>query len=247
LSLQPAEPRDKGQDRIPTENRQVIVSHANRFIFFHNPKCAGTSFREALQPYHDDAFTFWGIFYSPYFRNRIDHTHLRLWEMQAQFPQVFGCAETYNSVIFVRSPYARFLSAVNEHVKNYQPQINLAAMTPEQRVEVVETFIRRGLTIARIMTDWRFIHFSPQLWYLRFGDRTIPRHVIPMGSDDAFVREGLSLLGLPGLVVPHHNPSPIDLTPALASPVVAGFVREFYADDFAYLRADERLAPLAAA
>jgi hypothetical protein len=225
----------------------VIVSHANRFIFFHNPKCAGTSFRDTLKPYHDDSFTFWGIFYAPYFRNHIDHTHLRLWEMQAQFPQVFACAERYNSVIFVRSPYARFLSAVNEHIKKFQPQINLASMTPEQHINVVEAFVRQVLTIARITTDWRFIHFSPQYWYLRLGDRAIPRHVIPMGSDDSFTREALSLLGLPNLPVPRHNPSPIDLTPVLASPVVSGFVKEFYAEDFAYLRAHERLAALATA
>lgn len=112
----------------------MIISHAHRFIFFHNPKCAGTSFRDALQPYHDDAFTFWGIFYAPYFRNHIDHTHLRLWEMQAQFPAVFACTACYNSVIFVRNPYARFLAAVNEHFKKFQPQIDLAAMTSPQRV-----------------------------------------------------------------------------------------------------------------
>jgi hypothetical protein len=225
----------------------VIVSHANRFIFFHNPKCAGCSFREVLQPYHDDGFTFWGIHYAPYFKNRIDHTHLRLWEMQAQFPQIFRCAESYNSVIFVRNPFARFLSAVNEHIKNYQQQIKLAEMTPAQRVEVVEAFIRQGLTIARITTDWRYIHFSPQLWYLRFGDRTIPRHIIPIGADGAFAREALAVLGLPELPMPHRNPSPVDLKAALASPVVTEFVHAFYADDFAYLRANERLAPLAAA
>jgi hypothetical protein len=223
----------------------VIVSHTNRFIFFHNPKCAGTSFRDTLKPYHDDQFTFWGIFYASYFKNHIDHTHLRLWELHAQFPRLFACTETYNSVIFVRNPYARFLSGVNEHIKKFQPQINLAAMTPQQRVDVVTAFIRRVLTIARITTDWRFIHFSPQIWYLRLGDRVIPRHVIPMGSDDSFVREALSALGLPDSPVPRHNPSTIDLTPALASPDVSGFIREFYADDFAYLRTHERLAALA--
>jgi hypothetical protein len=226
------------------ERFQVIVSHASRFIFFHNPKCAGTSFRDMLKPYHDDPFTFWGIFHAPYFRNHIDHTHLRLWEMQAQFPRIFACVERYNSVIFVRDPYARFLSAVNEHVKKFQPQINLATMAPERRVEVVELLIRKVLTIANITTDWRFIHFSPQLWYLRLGEGTIPRHIIPMRNNDSFMREALSVLGLPDLAMPHHNPSPIDLTPALASPVVDKFVREFYADDFAFLRADERLAGL---
>ena len=136
---------------------------------------------------------------------------------------------------------------MNEHIKKFQPQINLAPMSPEQRVKVVEAFVRQSLNIARITTDWRFIHFSPQLWYLRLGNRVIPRHIVPMGDDDAFTREALSLLGLRDLPVSRHNPSPIDLTPALASPLVTGFVRDFYADDFAYLRADERLAPLAAA
>ena len=135
----------------------------------------------------------------------------------------------------MRNPYARFLSAVNEHVKKFQSRINLPSMTPDQRVEVVEALVRKVLTIANITTDWRFIHFSPQLWYLRLGDRTIPRHIIPMHSDGAFTRQALSLLGLPALPVSRHNPSPVDLTPALASPVVSGFVRTFYADDIAYL------------
>jgi hypothetical protein len=221
----------------------MIVSHVNKFIFFHNPKCAGTSFRDVLKPYHDDEFIFWGIFYSPYFRNHIDHTHLRLWEMQAQFPRIFACTETYNSVIFVRDPYARFLSAVNEHFKKFRPQIDLASMPPERRIEVVEAFVRQVLDIARITTDWRFVHFSPQLWYLCLGNRIVPRHVVPMGGDDSFAQEALSLLGLPSLPVPRHNPSPIDLTLSLTSPIVRGFVQQLYAADFAYLRADARLAP----
>jgi hypothetical protein len=223
----------------------VIVSHVNRFIFFHNPKCAGTSFRDMLKPYHDDEFTFWGVFYSSYFKNNIDHTHLRLWEMQAQFPRIFACTEIYKSVIFVRNPYDRFLSAVNEHMKKFQPQFDLASMTVDRRIEVVEAFVRQVLTIARVTTDWRFIHFSPQLWYLRLGDRVIPRHVIPMGDDGAFARNALSLLGLPDLPVLRHNTSPIDLTPTLTSPIVRGFVEQFYADDFAYLQADTRLQSLA--
>jgi hypothetical protein len=65
-----------------------------------------------------------------------------------------------------------------------------------------------------------------------------------MRNDDAFMRQALSVLGLPDLPMPHHNPSPIDLTPALASPIVGKFAREFYADDFAFLRADKRLTDL---
>ncbi|MCB8881835.1 sulfotransferase family 2 domain-containing protein [Acidisoma cellulosilytica] len=223
----------------------MIVSHARKFIFFHNPKCAGTSFRDMLKPYHDDGFTFWGVFRAPYFKNHIDHTHLRLWEMQAQFPDIFACAMAYNSVIFVRNPYERFLSAVNEHMKKFQPQIDLSSMTPAQRVEAVETFIRQILTVARITSDWRFIHFSPQIWYLQLGNEFLPRHVIPMGGDDRFMREAMLCLGLDELPIRHHNVSPSNLGAALTSSVLTDFVQRFYEDDFAYFKADARLAGLA--
>jgi hypothetical protein len=133
---------------------------------------------------------------------------------------------------------------VNEHFKKFQPQIDLASMPSERRIEVVEAFVRQVLNIARITTDWRFIHFSPQLWFLCLGNRVVPRHVVPMGSDDSFIQEALSLLGLPSLPVPRHNPSPIDLTASLTSRIVREFVQQLYADDFAYMRADTRLAPL---
>jgi hypothetical protein len=224
----------------------MIVSHERKFIFFHNPKCAGMSFRDGLKPYHDDEVSFWGIYSAPYFRNALDHSHLRLWEMQALFPRILDCATTYNSVIFVRNPYLRFISALNEHIKKFQPQIDLAAMTPPQRVALAEQFIERALHISRITTDWRFVHFSPQIWFLKFTDRVVPRHIIPMGAGSVFTRTGLAILGLPELEVPWINPSPVDLSMVLNSPAVQKFVRDLYADDFAFFLADETLASLAA-
>jgi hypothetical protein len=222
----------------------MIVSHAKKFIFFHNPKCAGTSFRDALKPWHDDPFTFWGIYPSAYFRNQLDHTHLRLWELRALFPRLADCAATYNSVIFVRNPHARFLSAVNEHMKKFQPQIDLAGMDDARRISVIEAFIQNGLTIARIMTDWRFIHFSPQTWFLRFGNDVIPRNIIPMHPGTNFMEEALATLNLPAIALPHHNPSPIDLTAALASPIVTNCIQSLYAEDFAYFTATPNFAAL---
>jgi len=203
------------------------------------------SFRATLQPFHDDAFSFWGIYPAPYFRNSIDHSHLRLWEMQALFPRILACAETYNSLIFVRNPYRRFLSALNEHFKKFQPQIDLAGMAPALRVAVCEQFIAKLLHISRITTDWRFVHFSPQLWFLRLGDRVVPRHIVPMGEGSKFARAGLRALGLPKRDIAWINPSPVDLAPVLASPVVGKFVQDFYADDFAFFRAAKPLAKLA--
>jgi len=225
----------------------MIVSHSHKFIFFHNPKCAGTSFRDTLKPWHDDPFTFWGIFHAPYFKNYIDHTHLRLWELHAQFPSLFACARRYNSIIFVRSPYARFLSALSEHMKKFQPEIDLPAMDDAKRRAVMEEFVAKVLNISRITTDWRFIHFSPQIWYLQLGGTQIPRHVIPMGGGDpaAFARAGFAALGLPDQAMPWHNRSPVDLSAVLESPAIRTFVESFYAEDFAFLAADPALAHLA--
>jgi hypothetical protein len=223
----------------------MIVSHSHRFIFFHNPKCAGTSFRNALMPYHDDGFTFWGIFNSPYFKNDIDHTHLRLWDMHAQFPKIFACADRYNSIIFVRNPYDRFLSALNEHIKKFQPQVNLSKLSKDEIVHTAKYFIQDILSISRVTTDWRFIHFSPQTWYLKLGDRQIPRHIIPMYDDHACFLKALAVLGLPNLAIPHHNPSPVDLTAALESPIVTRFIQDFYAEDFDFFQSDRALAGLA--
>jgi Sulfotransferase family len=56
----------------------MIVSHAKRFVFLHIPKCAGTSFRNALKRYHDDEENFWYRRHHPYFGCEIDYAHMRL-------------------------------------------------------------------------------------------------------------------------------------------------------------------------
>lgn len=222
----------------------MVVSHARRFIFFHNPKCAGTSLRETLDSYHDDPIRFWGIRFAPYFRNRIDHGHLRLWEIHALFPDAFACTQAYNSVIVVRNPYARFLAAVNEHFKKFQPQIDLASMPPAQRASVAAQFVTKVLDIGRITTDWRFVHFSPQLWQVKIGGRIVPRHIIPMDRDGTFPGAVLAALDLPASEIPRRNESPVDLSACLQSEVVRRFVEAFYADDFAFFRERDGLADL---
>jgi hypothetical protein len=203
------------------------------------------SFRDALKDYQDDSFSFWGIYPAPFFRNHIDHSHLRLWEIYALFPRIFHCAREYNSLIFVRNPYVRFLSALNEHMKKFQPQIDLAQKTPAERVAIMEAFVAKALNIARITTDWRFVHFSPQIWFLRLGDEQVPKNIVAMGGGDDFMAAGLRALELPDEGVPWVNPSPVDLSGALDSRPIVEFVENFYADDFAFFRAAPALSHLA--
>ena len=222
----------------------MIVCHRRRFIFFHNPKCAGTALREALAPWHDDPFEFRGVQPAPYFLNQLDHAHLRLWEMQVLFPHIVEAARSYRSVVIVRNPYRRFISAVDEHFKMFQPRVPLQAMSPAERVETIETLIERGLTVARITTNYRFIHFSPQLWFVRIGEQQIPTNVVAMDDHGQFVAEVVNCLGVPVKEVQHANRSRSDLTHVLTSPKIAAFVRQFYAMDFWYLASDPALRHL---
>jgi Sulfotransferase family len=223
----------------------MIVSHARRFIFFHNPKCAGTAFRNALQPLHDDIVTFWGPRDVPYFRNRLDHTHLRLWELAAVYPALFRAAVgDYRSVMFVRNPYARFLSAVAEHFKKFRREFQFEALSREEQTALVTRFLDRELTIERVTTDWTAIHFSPQIWFIRLGDRVVPRTILPLDTDAGVMPEAFSALGLVSADVGRINPSPYDLRHLLSVRRVVSFIEEFYELDFAFLRGNPRFAGL---
>lgn len=223
----------------------MIVSHAHQFIFFHNPKCAGTSLRGALARHHDDEVAFWGVFPATYFGNEVDYAHLRLWELQALFPRIVTAAETYRSVIFVRNPYQRFVSALAEHFQTFKLAGSLAVQSPEEQIRAVEMFIET-LDIRLIRSDWRYVHFSPQLWFIRLGNRQIPRHVLAVGDTGAFMTRAFECLGLDAEDVGRHNVARLNLKHALTSPKVAGFVRQFYALDFDFFGADPTLAHLTA-
>jgi hypothetical protein len=225
----------------------MIVSHERRFIFFHNPKCAGTTFRNALQPFHDDTVTFWGPQDVPYFRNRLDHTHLRLWELAAVYPALFRAAVgDYRSVIFVRNPYARFLSAVAEHFKKFRREFLFETLSREEQTAMVTRFLDRELTIERITTDWTTIHFSPQIWFIRLGDHVVPRTILPLDTDGRIMPEAFSALGLLPADVGRTNPSPYDLRHLLSVRCVVSFIEEFYEQDFAFLRSNPTFAGLVA-
>ena len=153
-------------------------------------------------------------------------------------------------MIFVRNPYLRFLSALTEHFKKFQPNIPLATLPPGDQSKVIDQFLDRILTIAVITTNWTFIHFSPQIWFLQLGDRIVPRRILPMDATGDFMERALDYLELPHSEMhrgdlPWHNPSPFDLGHLRSVPRVKKFVQEFYALDFEFLRSRPELARLA--
>jgi hypothetical protein len=219
----------------------MIVSSARQFIFIHNPKSAGTSFRAAIAALHDDPEIFWGLRTAPYFGTVLDFAHLRTWELVAMYPLLAERAACGNSLVFVRNPFTRFVSAFREYFARNHPQIPLGAVSPDGLGGLVEAFLPE-ITMDRILSDHRFVHFSPQIWFIRHGERDMVRHVVPMGAAPAaFLR-----LGLEPAAVGWDNLSPVDMMPALESGRVRQFIETLYEADLAYLRADPALAALAA-
>jgi hypothetical protein len=106
---------------------------------------------------------------------------------------------------------------MSEHLKTYQPQVNLAGITPKARVEIVQRVVGELLTSPRIMADWRFVHFSTQSWFLQFAGRVMPRHIVPMVPGRAFMEQAIEALTLPAVAVGRHNPLLVDLSAALQS------------------------------
>jgi len=145
----------------------------------------------------------------------------------------------------VRNPWERFLSAVDEHFKKFQPQVPLRDLTPADQVRVVEQFVEQLLNVGNITTRWQLVHFSPQLWQILIGERIVPRAIIPMIEGDDYFGRAFAALGVPGVPVPWHNRSPGRLLHLLESPKVDGFVREFYALDLAFFEGRADLAALA--
>jgi len=90
----------------------MIVSDTRKFVFIHNPKCAGTTVRRALMPFDTTGDFFW-LFHAVDGRE-IDKAHLPMALLKRLFPEYFARLETHFVFMFTRDPYARAISAFNE-------------------------------------------------------------------------------------------------------------------------------------
>lgn len=129
----------------------MIISHAHRFAFIHNPKVAGTSVRSALGQYHDYHKTFW---HQGMYNGRVhDLAHIPFTDLldddvdavRKRGLFIFG---------FVRDPLERFWSAVHEFRRQHGDW-SIARLPAEDLVCSV-------LNEGNIACDWRFVHFCPQ-------------------------------------------------------------------------------------
>lgn len=90
----------------------MIVSDTEKFIFIHNPKCAGTSIRSCLIHYDTTKNFFSG--YKMINGQKLALMHLPLWKLDEIFPYFIDSKiRQYYTFTTVRNPYTRTISAFN--------------------------------------------------------------------------------------------------------------------------------------
>lgn len=213
----------------------VIVSRARGFVFVHNPKVAGTSFRNAINAYHDHPTRFWGVLWGQRFGHNLDLAHLRNWELAVVAPDVLEMMPRCNSLAFVRPPVDRFYSACFTYFMLFRPDTHFQLQTSTNQAELIRALIRDGIREEQLRTDHRFVHFSPQSWFTHHEGQRVVRHVLPLGGRTDDFSKAFTLLGLPDSEAPTVNRAFGDLYRDTTDPEVTAFVRDFYAQDLALL------------
>jgi len=196
----------------------MIWLPAQRLVFIHNPKCAGTSIHAALKRL-PGAQAFWGRRYDVAEDAIIDMAHLTI----AQARKRLGKHETFRSFGFVRDPYARFVSSY----------LHLKRWSADHRALSMDELAFDILDEERIRFDWKFIHFAPQYRFFYEGkERTVDRvwktEDLP-GAWDEMCRE----FSVDAKLASQNRGDLRDT--ANLSPAIEARINQLYARDFKFL------------
>jgi len=143
----------------------MIISDSHKFVFIHNPKCAGTSIRTCLESFDSYNFHFSG--YRIIGNKLYGMMHLPLSVIQIHYPDILeNKIRKYYGFTVVRNPYTRTVSAFNmvfEHrFIEYSETRNL-----DDYKEALNSFIHTSLEKDKILDyDYTLRHFSIQSDYV---------------------------------------------------------------------------------
>jgi hypothetical protein len=205
----------------------MIVCRAWGFAWFHNPKAAGTTFRHAIRRYHDWPTTFWG--YGSHGDRTVDLAHLRTWELAEIAPALCQLLPQMRTVIFVRDPLRRFISACFQHQLVFVGRDFLSWGRDKQHVAI--RCIADHLTPATIRSDYRYVHFAPQREFIYLDDRRIVQHIVCVSD----IAAGFDALRVPRVPLKSLNRSRPEAFDRLLTKGIVDFVQEFYAADYKML------------
>ena len=166
----------------------MIISDREKFVFIHNPKVGGMTFRTALMRHdtRDNFFFEWR--WLPGGKKQVDMAHITLFQLQQFYPQVLAEIAPYFKFGFVRNPYTRFLSAVGQHLKLGTPHTRTAILRdPGLFYRVADSFAQTVLDEALIEGDFKLVHFRRQSNFLYLAGKQWVDLVLKLENPDAII------------------------------------------------------------
>ncbi len=191
----------------------MILSDRYRFVFVHVPKCAGTSVRAAVSPYHDaDSRFLKSVELHPEL-GEIDFRHLPLALLRDIDPEAFEKLKTYDSFALIRDPFQRFRSALAQRTKMYLGKEFAQLEQADIRAEI-DRVIAYLQSEPRVIAP-EFIHFSRQSAYIGIDGVQLVRHLYPIERLDLLGAALGRHIGTDELQIGHDNKTTVFRQPRL--------------------------------
>jgi len=181
----------------------MILSDRHRFVFVHVPKCAGTSVRNAVRPYHDADERFLKAVERHPDLGEIDFRHLPLRLLRDLDPDAFEKLKIYDSYALLRDPFQRFRSAMAQRAKMYLGHEFAQLGDNELRAELcrVQDYL---LSEPRVIAP-EFIHFARQSDFVQIGDERLVSNLFPLERLDLLTSALARHIGAQTLPMMHVN------------------------------------------
>jgi hypothetical protein len=166
----------------------MLISDANKFIFIHIPKCAGTSLRKSILKVDPNTIK---INYVDIHSElgKLDYTHIPLKELHDYFPTEWNKILKYNTLACVRDPFQRFPSSLAQKLRMYKG-CEIRFLTSKKLAKEVDEVIK---TLSILSSDnvlpAEMIHFQKQVCYIFHGNQQIVKTVIDVSQVEVYIAQ----------------------------------------------------------
>jgi hypothetical protein len=213
----------------------MIVSDTERFIFIHNPKCAGMAIRSCLLHYDTSKNYFSG--YKMFGGEKLGMAHLPLWKLNHHFPHFIDQKmRQYYTFAVVRNPFTRTVAAFNMIGTDHYLKFKETGDLDEYRSSL-NAFIE-NLDTGKINSfEYEHRHFTRQADYVYFREERMPETVLTF----ELLPQDIAKMSWMNAVVAHrlltnlkrlNTRHVIDDTTSLLTEASKDMIRRVYEKDF---------------
>ena len=177
----------------------MIISDIQKFIFFHIPKCGGTTIRESLFKYDTRNNFFWNqvFLHGPSPKDKklpIDKGHMTVPIFKKLFPEDYLLTSEYTVFAFTRNPVNRLISAFweprRELLQNFKDKRNDNNF--RKKLQSIFNSYLEFLLRQSSFLNLQFLHATPQNYYINYGRKAITDFAIKLEEPS----EGLDALSI---------------------------------------------------